>query len=332
MKRCSVCVLPATFPNIKFNENGICNFCQAYQNHPILEESKEKYLKKFEKLIKTNAAKSDYDGIMAYSGGKDSTYTLALLKEKYHLKILALTLDNGFLSPVAIKNIKNVVEKLDIDHILFKPRFDLLKKIFKTATEQDIFSRKTLERASTICTACIGLVKFTCLKSAIRNNIPFVFYGWSPGQAPISASIFKNNISMIKSMQQALLKPLQKTVGKQIDSYFLNENDFKDPEKFPYNLSPLAFIEYDEENIYKSIQKLGWIFPSDTDTNSTNCLLNALANKVHKSRFKFHPYVFEIANMVRQGQLSREEGLEKIEAEEKSDIIKKVQEMLNIIE
>jgi len=330
MKRCTLCVLPETFPNIKFNENGVCNFCQAYQNHPISEESKEKYRKKFEELITINTRKSDYDGIMAYSGGKDSSYTLALLKEKYHLKILALTLDNGFLSPVAFKNIKNVVEKLGVDFISYKPRFSLLKSIFKIATEQDIFSRKTLERASTICTACIGLVKFTCLKYAIRNNIPFIFYGWSPGQAPISASIFKNNVSMIKSMQQALLKPLQKAVGEQINSYFLNENDFKFATKFPYNLSPLAFFEYNEDDIFQKIQQLGWIHPPDTDTNSTNCLLNAFANQVHKDRFKFHPYVFEIANLVRQGQLSRKQGLKKIEAKEKPATIKQTQERLNI--
>ncbi|NOQ47457.1 MAG: hypothetical protein GQ559_12475, partial [Desulfobulbaceae bacterium] len=33
-------------------------------------------------------------------------------------------------------------------------------------------------------------------------------------------------------------------------------------------------------------------------------------------RYSFHPYVWEIANMVRDGVMSREEGLEKIEPPE----------------
>jgi hypothetical protein len=330
MKRCVRCVLPETFPNIKFNEEGVCNFCQTYHYQNISEESKKDYQTKFEELIKKYSGKGEYDGIMAYSGGKDSTYSLKLLRERYGIKILALTFDNGFISHTAIQNIKNVVEHLGIDHIFYKPRFDLLAKIFRIAIENDIFSRKTLERASTVCTACIGLVKFTCLKFAIRNNIPFIFYGWSPGQAPIKASIFKNNISMIKSMQQALLVPLQKFIGEGINSYFLNENDFKLLEKLPYNLSPLAFLEYDEDKIHREIERLGWIFPADTDTNSTNCLLNALANQVHKQKFKYHPYVFEIANLVRQGFISRVDGLEKIETEEISENIEQVKLRLNI--
>lgn len=329
MKRCVKCILPETFPNIKFNEQGVCNFCQTYNYQNVSDESKKSYQNKFEELINKHIGKSEYDGIMAYSGGKDSTYSLTLLKERYHLKILALTFDNGFLSPVATNNIRKLVENLGVDHLFFKPKFDILKNIFRIATEKDIFSRKTLERASTICTACIGLVKFTCLKYALRNSIPFIFYGWSPGQAPIEASIFKNNISMVKSMQQALLTPLQKSVGTEINSYFLNDNDFKKDE-FPYNLSPLAFLEYDESKIHKKIEKLGWITPTDTDTNSTNCLLNAFANKVHKDRFNFHPYVFEIANLVRQGHMSRLDGLNKIEATEKSDTIEQVKLKLSI--
>jgi hypothetical protein len=72
-------------------------------------------------------------------------------------------------------------------------------------------------------------------------------------------------------------------------------------ERFPYNVHPLAFLDYNEERIIKEIGEIGWKAPDDTDSNSTNCLLNAFANDVHIKRFKFHPYVWEIANMVRAG-------------------------------
>ena len=82
---------------------------------------------------------------MAYSGGKDSTYTLQVLKQHYGLRVLALTLDNGFVSDSAFSNMRNVTDKLGIDHIIFKPRFDLMKQIFRRASEEDIYSKKHLK-------------------------------------------------------------------------------------------------------------------------------------------------------------------------------------------
>ena len=51
--------------------------------------------------------------------------------------------------------------------------------------------------------------------------------------------------------------------------------------KFPYNIHPLAFLDYNEDKIVGEIKQLGWQMPDDTDSNSTNCLLNAFANDVH---------------------------------------------------
>ena len=251
---------------------------------------------------------------MAYSGGKDSTYTLVVLAETYNLSILALTVDNGFVSPGAIKNIHNVVEGLGIDHITYKPRFDLMKKIFKAAESSEMYPRKTLERASTICTSCMGLVKFIALRMAVESNIPFIVYGWSPGQAPIEASIFKNNPSMVRRMQKVLLEPMEEVAGPEVHNYFLTEEHLNREGAFPYNISPLAFLEYDETDILKKINKLGWARPDDTDPNSTNCLLNSYANMIHLDRFKFHPYAFELAKLVREGYMNREEALTRLEA------------------
>jgi tRNA(Ile)-lysidine synthase TilS/MesJ len=323
MKICNNCVLPETFPGISFNQDGVCNFCQEFKGKEYLEKEKEKYRLRFEELL-SKFKNSSYDALMAYSGGKDSTYTLSILKERYNLKILALTFDNGFLSEQAFKNIRQVVENLGTDHIFFKPDFTILKEIFLTGTKEDIFSRKTLDRASTICTSCMGIVKFVTLKLALEKKIPFITYGWSPGQAPLSASIFKNNPSMLKQMQNAIKEPLYKIVGEKINPYFLEEKDFEKKEVFPYNISPLAFLEYDEGVIFEKLEKLGWDMPVDTDSNSTNCLLNSFANLVHKRRFGFHPYAFELAKLVREGYLKRDEALRRLEQKEDQNTVELV--------
>jgi tRNA(Ile)-lysidine synthase TilS/MesJ len=330
MRVCKNCVLPETFPGIRFDEDGVCNFCLNLRGKEYLEESKEKQRKKFDDLLERYRGRGSYDCLMAYSGGKDSTYTLALLRKEYDLKILALTFDNGFIPQETFHNIRNVAENLRIDHLLFKPRFDLLKKIFLRAVESDLYSRKTLERASTICTSCMGLVKFFSLRTSLEKNIPFIAYGWSPGQAPLSSSIFKNNKSMLKTMQNAIFDPLYKIVGEEIRPYFLEQHHFEEDIDFPYNISPLSFLEYDEERIFRNMQDLGWTKPKDTDPNSTNCLLNGFANLVHKERFGFHPYALELANLVRQGHLDRQEALNRINAPEDLTTVSRVRRKLGL--
>jgi hypothetical protein len=40
--------------------------------------------------------------------------------------------------------------------------------------------------------------------------------------------------------------------------------------------------------------------------------LNAFANAVHLKQHGFHPYAFEIAGLVREGYMTREDGLKKL--------------------
>lgn len=321
MKTCARCILPETFPGIEFDERGVCNHCRNFTGIEALNEHKREYEQKFMDIVDKHRAHGSYDCLMAYSGGKDSTYTLMVLRKRYNLRVLALTLDNGFISEGAFRNMCAVTDNLGVDHLIFKPRFDLMKRIFLGAAKEDIYSKKTLERASTICTSCIGIVKFFTLKTALEKGVMMIGYGWSPGQAPVQSSVIRVNPSLIRATQAAILKPLSGLAGPEVDAYFLKEEHFAMTERFPYNVHPLAFLDYNEERIVEEIGEMGWKAPDDTDSNSTNCLLNAFANDVHIKRFNFHPYVWEIANMVRAGVMGREEGYEKIYGEQPAKLL-----------
>ncbi|WP_267927612.1 hypothetical protein [Desulfolithobacter dissulfuricans] len=291
-----------------------------------------KYEQKFVQLLEKEKRPSTYDIIVAYSGGKDSTYTLDVLVNRYGLRVLALTFDNSFISPRAEENIRNVCGALGADLLVIRPVPAMLRKIFRAAAERELYSAKTLERASTICTSCIGLIKSVVLRTALEKEIPFVGFGWSPGQAPVASSVMKTNARLMQSTQKAIYRPLHEIAGDAINPYFVTEEQFAHPEKFPWNIHPLAFIEYDEEKILERIKTYGWEKPDDTDPNSSNCLLNAYANQIHRERYHFHPYVWEIANMVREGVLTREEGLEKIEPPEDPRMVAYSKELLDKID
>jgi tRNA(Ile)-lysidine synthase TilS/MesJ len=321
--------LPETFPGARIDEDGLCSFCREVR-HSDDQDKKEEYQARFDELIRLNKGKSHHDAILCYSGGKDSTYTLRILREKYGLSVLAITFDNGFIPDQTRRNIIGVVEKLGVDHILYKPGFDFLSQVFRKCAEDDVFPPKTLERASTICTACMAIVKFTTLRLAVEEDIPFIAFGWSPGQAPITSSIMKNNPNMVKLMQKTLYDPLYRIAGNRVGAYFLDEKHFSGAYHFPYNVHPLAFLEYKEEDIYRSIGELGWKPPTGVDANSTNCTLNSFANVVHKRRFGYNPYAFELANLVRAGQLDRADALERLDREEVPETVAAVQRKLGL--
>lgn len=115
---CSRCVMDTTDPEIQFDENGICNHCHQY------DESVKKFVfdgdKGKEKLnnivdeIKKNGKGKEYDCIIGVSGGVDSSFVAYKVKE-LGLRPLAIHLDNGWDSELAVKNIELFLKKLDID-------------------------------------------------------------------------------------------------------------------------------------------------------------------------------------------------------------------------
>ncbi|MCI0495473.1 hypothetical protein L0Z72_10745, partial [candidate division KSB1 bacterium] len=57
-------------------------------------------------------------------------------------------------------------------------------------------------------------------------------------------------------------------------------------------------------------------------------LLNSYANIVHKNKFHFHPYAFEMAKLVREGYLERAEAISRLESEEDVRTVHYVQQKL----
>lgn len=312
MRICKKCVLNENFPGVRFDDDGVCNYCRMEKSPSSQEEKVQEFEAKFQDLIGTHKGQGNYDALVAYSGGKDSTYTLHLLKEKYGLSVLALTLDNWFFSDRAQENISNVVKAMGVDHINLRPNFQTYRKIVNASAHNDLYSAKAMQRASAICTSCISLVRFICFQTAIEKAIPFVVFGMSPGQAPLATSVVQTNPVMMRQSQTATYNALHAHIGDCIKPYFLNENHFSQTDRFPYSINPLAFNRYNEADILELIQQYNWRKPQDTDANSTNCLLNAYANKVHAQRYEVNPYAYEIAGLVRNGAITREEGLERL--------------------
>jgi tRNA(Ile)-lysidine synthase TilS/MesJ len=115
---CSNCVMDTTDKAIVFDDKGVCNHCNRYfqqmQARPQGKEAEEA-LKLLVEEIKRDGKGKPYDCIIGLSGGVDSSYVAYVVKKQLGLRPLAVHLDNGWNSELSVKNIENIVRKLDID-------------------------------------------------------------------------------------------------------------------------------------------------------------------------------------------------------------------------
>ena len=120
LTRCKKCILPNTYPYIKFDKNGICNFCLDYVNPSIDKKSKLNYL-----LDKYRKNDGSPDCLVGLSGGRDSCYGIHVLKEDYGMNPVAYTYDWGLTTDVSRRNQALMVGRLGIEHIIRSPRIDI---------------------------------------------------------------------------------------------------------------------------------------------------------------------------------------------------------------
>ncbi len=258
--------------------------------------------------------RGEYDAIVCYSGGKDSSYTLSLAVNKYKLRVLAFTLDNGHLSSYALDNINRVVDSLGIDHIMVRPAQPHMKAIIKASALYPIYNQKTLMRISSICQSCISIVNITAIKFALEKKVRFILAGFTLGQIPTNAVVYQNNYNFFKESRKSSLDKLRSHTGDYVDRYFcLDESLLKEVKEFPYNINLLCLEDISEDQIVEEVKKMGWRSPKDVDGCSSNCRLNTFNNIVHKKIHGYNPYELELSHLIRKGQIGRDQAIEKLE-------------------
>jgi N-acetyl sugar amidotransferase len=104
---------------IVFDENGFCNHCTEFlairEKHNYQGKESDEKLAEIIEEIKRAGKGRPYDCITGLSGGADSSYLAYFLRQK-GLRVLAVHMDNGWSSEVAVTNIKNITKKLEIDY------------------------------------------------------------------------------------------------------------------------------------------------------------------------------------------------------------------------
>lgn len=114
IKRCSRCILPETMPYIKFDNEGVCNYCHNYKprNNPKPKEELFELVKPYRR--KGN----ELDCIVPFSGGRDSCYGLHLIIEELKMKPVTYTYDWGMVTDLGRRNISRMCSQLGVENII----------------------------------------------------------------------------------------------------------------------------------------------------------------------------------------------------------------------
>ncbi len=106
-------------PEIRFDDAGVCSWCRKFdaeiapQWFPNAEG--ERRFAAIADAISRESASREYDCIVGLSGGIDSSYAAYVVRRQWNLRVLAVHVDAGWNSELAVKNIENIVKRLDID-------------------------------------------------------------------------------------------------------------------------------------------------------------------------------------------------------------------------
>ena len=328
LKRCKKCILPETFPFIFFDDLGICNYCKNYK-----QSKKKKSIDELIKLVDPYRKSGGLPEVLVpFSGGRDSTYTLHVIKEELGLKPITFTYDWGMVTDLARRNIARTCGKLKVENIIVAANIHWKRENIKN----NITAWLKNPALGMIPLFMAGDKYFFYHAHKIKKQLGINLEIWGVnalentdfkiGFAGIKPNFNKKRIYSISALNQFNLltfvaknvitspgylnKSVFDSMGSIISRYFTSKRDY-------FHL--FDYIEWDEDIINNTIiDKYEW--EKAVDTKSTWRIGDGTAS--------FYNYVYTLiggfcendtfrSNQIREGMIKREEALNLVYQENK---------------
>ena len=324
LQRCTRCVLPETMPFIEFDDEGVCNYCRHYQ--PIGFKGPDALE---EELSRYRSQNGEPDCLVTFSGGRDSSYSVHLMKEVFGMNPITYTYDWGMVTDLARRNQMRICGQLGLEHILVsaditKKRSNIRKNVSAWLRQPDLgtipifmagdkqyfyYMNKVAQQTDT---------RLIILGENLLETTQFK-YGFC-GIAPSHGSRHTYTLSLLNKFKLAwyygsryitnpayINSSLLDTIGAYLSYYFI-----------PHNyINIYEYIKWDEEQITSTlINQYNW--ETATDTKNTwrigdgtasfyNYIYFTLAGLTENDTFR--------SNQIREGMISRDEALKFISDE-----------------
>jgi len=249
MTRCIRCLLPETHETIVIDAAGVCNICSArdFRDTGIEWEQRADELAA---LVEEYRGKHDYDCLIPYSGGKDSTWTLYYLVKYFGIKPLVVRFNHGFMRPVLQQNTDRVIRALGVDFHDFTPNWH---------TVRQLMLRSLIDKGD-FCWHCHTGIFSHPMHVAIEKRVPLIF--WGEPSAEYTAYFSYEEAEEVNEDRFNRFVNL----GITADDMFVRLGGSVDPRDLkPYTYPPLASLQ---EVGYRSVC-LGSYIPWDPKRQSS---------------------------------------------------------------
>lgn len=302
LHRCTECLLPENYPGIDFDEGGVCNICNEFKKYRQEIESYFRAESDFDEVAAEMKSNSDeYDCLLLYSGGKDSTYVLHKLID-YGLKVMTYTFDNGYISKTAFKNIEATTQKLGIKHYTISS--ENMNRVFA----------ESLRESNSSCHGCWHAINTFGIQLANKYNIDYIVSGLSRGQ------IYDMRLEGIYEAKIFEEDDVEKQLAIFRNQFHSKDNKYSRLLDVSVNdkIGGIQFVDFFRyyntpvNEIKSYLLGKGWIQPKDTGFCSSNCLINDIGIYTHIKEKGFNFYTAPLSWDVRLQQATREDTMEEI--------------------
>ena len=313
MQKCSVCLLPQTHETITFNEKGICSVCGNLEKK--LKVSWESRRAELDTLIaEKRSLNKDYDCVIPFSGGKDSTFSLHFVVNELKLKPLVTSFDHGFYRPKILENRNKVLKKLGVDFVSFTPNWKLVRKLMLIS----------LRDKGDFCWHCHTGISSYPFQVAIEKDIPLIIWGESSTEY---TNYYKteefHNIGEDSYNKIANLGISADDMQFRLNGEF-SMRDLK-PFSFPSKQDVLSkgissfplgnYIKWDTKKQVEIIKSsLGWEgdqvegVPPDYDYEKIECMMQGMRDYLKYRKRGYSRTTHLVAMDLRNGKLSKDEA------------------------
>jgi asparagine synthetase B (glutamine-hydrolysing) len=323
LRRCSHCLLPETMPFIAYDAEGVCNYCHNYQpwirHEPSVLE---------EKLDQVRSRDGSPDCIVAFSGGRDSSYGLHLLKTKHKMTPLTYSYDWGMVTDLGRRNQARMCGKLGIEHIwisadirqkranirrnvqawLKKPDLGMIP-LFMAGDKQFFWYANAMIKKSKIplVVFCTNRYEKTDFKTGFLNIPPYDSRFNTP-----STKAFGEKFQLIYQYGRRFLgnpryfnSSIGDTLWAFVSYYGINQD----------HLYLFDYMDWNEHEIDKVlIGEYDWELAEDTKSSwRIGDGTAAFYNYIYFAVAGFTEHDTFRSNQIRDGRLAREEGLKLVQ-------------------
>ena len=325
LKRCKRCIMPETMPFIKFDINGICNYCNNYKKRNQPKPFKDLY-----NLIDPYRKKNGQsEVIVPFSGGRDSCFSLHLIVKKLQLKPITYTYDWGMVTDLGRRNISRMSAELGVENIIVAA--DIHKK--RQNIRKNVSTWLKAPHLGLISLFTAGDKHFFKYVETIKRQTGVNLNLW--GINPLEVTHFKNGFLGIPPdfhEEHVYLNGVQKQLRyhkhrfKAMFSdlgYFNNSlwdtlsgEYYRSFKKKTDYFHIFDYWKWDEKEVNETLELYDW--EKAPDTNATWRIGDGTAAFYNYIYFKlagFTEHDTFRSNQIREGQLSREKALILVEDE-----------------